>query len=233
MSGAVTVLILRPGPAAAVTEGKARAAGFATLVHPLFILRPLAWAPPDAPASALLLTSANAVRLAGPLPPAVLRLPVFAVGRATASAAEAAGLTTAWTGDSDGTAAARALTEAGHNAAWHLRGRDARALSADVLNGLHLTPVVTYAAEPADAPLPPLAPGTVALLHSPRAAARLAELVPPPARADLALVAISEGTARAAGGDWAAVEVAKRPDDAAMLARVAHATRPLGAPRHR
>ena len=61
----------------------------------------------------------------------------------------------------------------------------------------------------------PLA-GTVALVHSPRAGARLAALLPD--RADVRLAAISAAAAEAAGDGWAAVAVAPTPDDAALVA---------------
>lgn len=225
------ILILRPREGAERTAGRALALGLRAIRHPLFELRALDWSVPDAPASALLLTSANAVRLAGPLAGALTRLPVFAVGEATARAARAGGLTVDWVGDSDGAAAVCALAEAGHATAWHLRGRHARALPPDVARLIRLTPIITCSAEPTDALLPPLPPGTVALLHSPRAAERFAELMPPEHRAGVALVAISEATADAAGTGWRRVEVAKRPADAAMLALAADPVRPDGDPR--
>lgn len=222
------VLILRPREAANRTAERALALGLNPIHHPLFALVPLDWSLPDTPATALLLTSANAVRLAGPLPGALTRLPVFAVGETTAQAGRASGLTVEWVGDSDGAAAVRALAVAGHTVAWHLRGRDARVLPPSPVS---LAPLITYAAEPIDAPLPALPPGTVALLHSPRAAERFAELMPAESRAGLVLVAISAATADAAGGGWRRVEVAKRPADDAMLTLAAKLVRPDGDPR--
>lgn len=211
-----TILILRPKPAADATAERARALGLSPIVHPLFDLRPLDWTPPEEDATALLLTSANALRLAGSLPVRLTRLPVFAVGPATGEAARAAGLTVAWQGTGDGADAVAALAEAGHRSAIHLRGRDAR----DLPSAVTLHSVITYAADPTTEPLPDLPPGTVALLHSPRAAAFFAERVGE-GRAKLALVAISANAAHAAGTGWRRVEVAKRPTDGAMLAAAA------------
>ncbi len=212
------ILILRPRPAAGATAERVRAAGLTPLVHPLFALRPVAWSPPEEPATALLLTSANAVRLAGALPEALARLPAFAVGSATAAAARVAGLSVAFAGCSDGAEAVRAAAAAGHTTVIHLRGETARPLPP----GVRLLPVVTYAAEPTATPLPVLPAGTVALLHSPRAAALFAErlVASGPSRAELSIVAISAATATAAGPGWRRVEVAKRPADGAMIEAV-------------
>ena len=227
---AATVLILRPSPGAEATAARARAAGLTPLVHPLFRLVPRSWSLPTTSATALLLTSANAVRMAGALPDALSRLPVFAVGAATAAGARNAGLTLAWTGDSDASAAVRALAEAGHGAVWHLRGRDTRTRPAA---GVRLAPIIAYEAQAIDAPRPNWPGGAVALLHSPRAATRLAELTATDDRRHLALVAISAATARAAGEGWAGVKVAKRPTDAALLAGAADLARLGGRARHR
>lgn len=209
------VLILRPRPAADATAERVRAAGLVALVHPLFALRAIEWTMRDGQATALLLTSANAVRLAGPLPDSVARLPAFAVGPATAAAARAAGLAVAFEGASDGTEAVRAAAAAGHRVVVHLRGEVARPLPAD----LRLVPVVTYAADALPDPLPDGLDDGVALLHSPRAAALFAGRIaagatPQPA---LSIVAISVAAARAAGPGWRRVEVAKRPTDGAMI----------------
>lgn len=62
--------------------------------------------------------------------------------------------------------------------------------------------------------------GTVALLHSPRAGARLAALIDQAgiARATLDIAAISHAAADAAGHGWGAVAVADAPNDAALIA---------------
>jgi uroporphyrinogen-III synthase len=56
----------------------------------------------------------------------------------------------------------------------------------------------------------------VALLHSPRAARRFADLIEQ--RNSIALVTISAATAAEAGDGWEAVEIADEPRDTAMLA---------------
>lgn len=212
---APVVLILRAQPAAQATADAVGAAGMTPLIHPLFALRTVEWQAPAEATTALLLTSANAVRLAGPMPGALARLPAFVVGPATAAAARDAGLTVAFVGRSDGAEAMRAMAAAGHRVAVHLRGAVARPLPDDV----RLLPVVTYAADPTAEPLPRDLAGAIVLLHSQRAAALFAERLDETGTptADLSLAAISPTVAEAAGSGWRRVEVAKRPTDAALL----------------
>ncbi len=77
--------VLRPEPGNAATAARIAAAGARTIRLPLFAVGPLAWTPPDpAVHDALLLTSANAVRQAGPGLAGYRTLPVHAVGAAPA-----------------------------------------------------------------------------------------------------------------------------------------------------
>ena len=57
--------------------------------------------------------------------------------------------------------------------------------------------------------------GGVAMVHSPRAGARLAELVK--ARDKIAIAAISSAAAAACGTGWRAVQSATMPTDGALL----------------
>ena len=59
----------------------------------------------------------------------------------------------------------------------------------------------------------------VALVHSPRAGARFAELAA--TAPTIAIAAISAAAAAACGTGWAAVEVAEQPNDRALLALAA------------
>ena len=61
--------------------------------------------------------------------------------------------------------------------------------------------------------------GQVAAIHSPRAGARLAELVAE--RATVALAAISRSAAAAAGTGWLDAAIADSPSDGALLATAA------------
>src|SRR5687768_9453521 len=89
LGGMRRLAILRPEPGASATVERARELGLDAFAVPLFAIEPLAWELPDSGAfDALLLTSANTVRQAGPSLERLLQLPAYAVGDATAAAAE-------------------------------------------------------------------------------------------------------------------------------------------------
>lgn len=207
--------VLRPEPGNTATAGRIIAAGGRAVRLPLFAIQPLPWDPPAPDAhDALFLTSANAVRHAGAALAGYRDLPVYAVGRATAAAAEAAGLRVALVGERDGRELAERARAAGVARGLHLAGRDRATEQLAPVSRV----VPVYASEPlpmTTRELPPLA-GTVALVHSPRAGARLAALLSD--RADVRLAAISAAAAEAAGDGWAAVAVAPTPDDVALVA---------------
>jgi len=214
-----TLAVLRPEPGNAATAARAGAAGYAVLRLPLFAVVPLDWPVPDASDhDALVLTSANTVRAAGASLGRLAGLPVIAVGEQTAAAAREAGLSVAATGGSDATGLATLLAERGMSRALHLGGRE-RTPVAGVTRAI---PV--YASEPravAPVDLARLA-GSVALLHSARAAARLGALldwaeVP---RSHVTIGAFSAAIADAAGSGWRAVAVAGSPSDAALFAAI-------------
>lgn len=207
------LLILRPEPGAGETAARARALGLDTLVAPLFEIRPLAWDPPDPAAfDAMLLTSANAARHAGPALDQFLGLTCWAVGDATAAAAREAGFRDVRTGPGDGAALVGAASAAGVRNVLHLHGRDHVPLPRE---GLNIEARAVYAAEPVSA-LPEALPAeAVALIHSPRSGALFAALVPQ--RQGIALAAISPAAAAAVGAGWAEVAVASMPRDEALL----------------
>lgn len=216
------VAVLRPEPGATRTATRARERGLDVLVRPLFEVRPLAWTPPHpARFDALLLTSAAAVRHAGPGLAIFAKLPVVAVGPETARAAERAGLEVALTGDAGVVRALELARAAGLARLLHLAGRD------HVASGPGVEPVPVYASEPLPVELgwTRALLGRTALLHSPRAAVRLAELVDRDAalRGRVSLAAISPGALSAAGAGWAAARAAAHPTDAAMLDLVSSA----------
>ncbi|PAX07462.1 uroporphyrinogen-III synthase [Sphingomonas lenta] len=216
------VVVLRPEPGASRTAERARVRGFDVLLRPLFETRPLAWEPPDpARYDALLLTSAAALRHAGPGLDALRRFPVVAVGPETARTARDAGLEVILTGDAGAaTAVARARTH-GLTRLLHLAGRERM----PDLPGIEPVTVYTSEALPVEPGWTARLGGRTALLHSPRAAARLAELVDRDGtpRAAIRLAAISPAALAAAGGGWASGRAANRPDDEALLALVPRA----------
>jgi uroporphyrinogen-III synthase len=208
------LLLLRPEPGLSRSAEQALSMGLKVLTCPLFRIVPVGWDVPEAhDYDALLLTSANAVRRAGPGLELLRQLPVHAVGRATARAAEAAGLKVQTVGDGgavellgDIPASERLL---------HLAGEHRRALSGPQ----SIDTRVVYQAAAIEAPrLPPL-DGLVVAVHSPRAAHRLGEIAA--RRERTAIAAISQAAADSCGPGWEQVNIAARPDDSSLLALAA------------
>lgn len=207
------IAVLRPEPGNGRTADRLAALGATVIRRPLFAIVPVAWTPPDpAGFDALVLTSANAVRHADIAATSLARLPVWAVGSATAAAARAAGLRVVATGDSDGRALLDAAGAAGVRRALLLTGRDRAVAGHPVLHAIR----AVYASEAVAGVDAALLDGTVALVHSQRAARQLAMLAE--AREAIAVAAIAPAVADALGAGWRAVAVAARPDDPAVIA---------------
>jgi uroporphyrinogen-III synthase len=209
------LLVLRPEPGASATVGRARMLGFDVVAVPLFEVEPVCWEVPDpAGFDGLLLTSSNAVRHGGPQLQALLALPVFAVGEATAEAALQAGFKVIATGDSgiDGLLGSIELDAR----LLHLTGMDHREPHSA---GHQIASIVVYRSKANDAPDLSAAPGSVSLIHSPRAGRRFAELVAD--QSSIAIVAISQAAADAVGSGWESIAVADMPTDEALLATAA------------
>jgi uroporphyrinogen-III synthase len=195
------------------------------VVAPLFSTVPQAWIAPNAKAhDALLLTSANTVRLAGAALEGLRGLPVFAVGQATAMAAREAGFEVRMAGTHDAAALFAGAAAAGVRRPLHLVGAD----HVDVAQaGFSVTRLIVYRAEPVDqlpaAACDAVAAGAIVLLHSPRAAALFARLLDQAGgeRSAVAIAAISKATMQAAGEGWRARATAVSPGDDALLAAAA------------
>jgi uroporphyrinogen-III synthase len=209
------VLVLRPQPGASATLEKARAIGLDAVAIPLFEIEAVAWQPPDAGSfDGLLLTSANAVRLGGEELRSLRGLKVYAVGEATAEAARGAGFDIAASGEAG---IDRLLGSIEPDLKLlHLCGADRR--EPDKASQ-PITRVTVYRAVPIEAPDLSAAGDGVALIHSPRAARRFAELASD--RNTIAIVAISDSAAEAAGKGWRMVETADKSTDEALLALAA------------
>lgn len=220
------LLIIRPEPGNANTAARARAFELDTRAIPLFEIRPIAWEPRDPKAYVgILLTSASALRAAGPQLERYTHLPAFAVGGVTAQLARDAGFLSVVEGDSDVTRLVGKIATLGLHRLLHFCGTDVRAFDP---YGVVIDRCVVYSADAIEPPAtlaPVLAEGPVVLVHSPRAAARLAELVEPEARARIALVAISANAAEAAGSGWEEVAIAAEPRDEALLEEAARLCR--------
>ena len=209
------LLVLRPEPGASATVAKAREQGLDALAVPLFEIEPIEWEAPE-PGSfdGLLLTSANAVRHAGDRLKDYRGLEAYAVGEATADAAREAGFGIAATGDS-GVDRLLGSIDA-ELRLLHLCGDDRRAPEGP---RQQITAVPVYRAKPMNSPDLGEVGNAVALIHSPRAGRRFAELVAD--RRTIAIAAISDAAAQAAGEGWERVETASEPTDAALLALAA------------
>lgn len=212
----MTLLVLRPEPGASRTVAAARAIGLEARATPLFETVALGWAPPDpARFEAIMFTSANAPRLGGPALAGYRGLRAYAVGAATAEAAREAGFDDVRAGAGDVAALVGELAADGIRRALHLCGEDRRGFA---VRDIHVEQLPIYAARVIARPRLGEVTGMTALLHSPRAAARFAALVPPTGRHTTALAAISPTAAAQAGDGWRAVAVATVPTDAELLA---------------
>jgi uroporphyrinogen-III synthase len=208
------VLVLRPEPGASATVDRARGRGLEAVAVPLFEIEPVHWEHPEASGfDGLLLTSANAVRHGGKAVNDLRGLPVYAVGAATADAARHAGFDLASKGDA-GVDRLLASIEP-ELRLLHLAGEDRIAPEGAQQKIESIT--VYRSVEKTSVDLGDLN-GIVALVHSPRAGRRFAQLVGHSARGSVAIAAISLEAATAAGDGWASVDAAEAPNDEALLA---------------
>lgn len=206
------LLVLRPEPGNRATVERAREMGLEPVPCPLFAVEAVDWTAPDSRADYILFTSANALRHGGEKLANLTALAALAVGPATADAAREAGFGVAMTGDEGVDALLEALP--GTQRLLHLAGADHR--HAPTRHAIET--VVVYRSVALAAPVIP--PGRlVALVHSPRAGARFAELASD--RASISIAAISAAVAGACGAGWATIEVADQPSDRALLALAA------------
>ena len=212
------LFVLRPEPGASETAARAKAMGLDAVAAPLFEIGPVAWTAPSAAGfDGLLLTSANAVRHAGPPLAALQALPVFAVGETTAEAARRAGFTVEQTGTAGIDDLLGSIAES--RRLLHLCGEDRRP---QATSSRSILAVPVYRSRPLAAPheLAGVA-GAVAAVHSPRAGKRLAELVDLESRASVRIAAISPAAADAVGAGWESVDAAETIGDEPLLALAA------------
>jgi uroporphyrinogen-III synthase len=209
------LVILRPEPGSSATLARAREFGLDAVAVPLFEVEPVPWEAPNLAAfNGLLLTSANAVRLAGDQLQDLRGLKTYAVGEATASAARDAGFDIAATGEAG---VDRLLGSIEPDLKLlHLCGEDRREPQGAKQE---ITTVAVYRAKPLDAAGLGDMRNVVALIHSSRAGRRFAELVQD--RGTISIAAISEAARHAVGDGWKTVAVANSPTDDALLALAA------------
>ena len=236
------LIILRPQPGCAATLAAARAAGLDAHGFPLFTAEARRWDAPDpVTIDALLIGSANAIRLAGsgPSGPALAKYagkPTYAVGAATAEACRAAGLDVITVG-SGGLQCLMGDLDPRHRHLLRLGARDRVPLVPPDHVIITEREVYTSEAMPLPGPLALLLTaralkGAVVMLHSARAAshfaAECARLDIPRHRLHLAALApriaaaakkgIAGGEGITADEGWASLATAATPDDPALLA---------------
>ncbi len=212
-----SLVVVRPEPGNSRTRHRIESSGYLAIALPLFNIIQIGWTPPDRRNfDALMLTSANAVRMAGGALDEYRTLPVIAVGAATAKAARAAGLRVVLTGNRDATALIEAARARGFRNPLHLAGRDRAGTHPSVVS------VTVYASEPCDVTDAVIrdCADSVVLLHSARAAERLAVLVDAAAaqRRRIRIAALSPPVLSAAGDGWATSVYAAAPSDHMLVA---------------
>lgn len=211
------VAVLRPEPGNAATIARLRDVGLTAISLPLFEVAALPWTPPSITAfDGLILTSANALRHGGEELAALHGLPVTAVGTATAAAARARGFSIERTGDRDLQTLLADVPP--HRRLLWLCGEARTAIDHPAI--ALAVPVYRAVALPVDPAAIAMLDNSVALLHSSRAAARLATVIDRTgiARAGMRLATISAKVANAAGIGWGEVAVADLPNDDALIA---------------
>ncbi len=218
------VWITRAEPGASATAERVRGMGLTPVVAPLLEVRALGEGDIDlAGVGALAFTSANAVR-AFAARSAERAMPVFAVGEASAAAARQAGFTEVASAEGDVDALAALIAErrpAGrllHPGAVEPAGDLTGALAAKGLSAVALALYETTATPPDEAVLAAFTHSYAVLVHSPKAARLLAQLLarrPAPWLRALALSAAVAAPLR--GFALAQLEAAALPTEDALL----------------
>lgn len=214
------LIIVRPEPGNSATSAKARERGLNVHSFPLFETIAMPWSPPDPGRYVgVMMTSANAARLAGPDLQRYVHLPLYAVGDVTAEAAREAGFLSIVSGDGDVERLLGKIATLGLHRLLHLAGADFHSFTP---YGVEIDREIVYASNiltPASELLAALREGGVVMLHSPRAAKQFAAIVESHAidATALSIAAISASCAEAAGEGWAEIAIAARPHDAALL----------------
>lgn len=226
-TGAPRVWITRARPGAEATAARLSVLGFTPLVDPLLELRDLPWTADLADVGALAFTSRNGVaafaRTCGER-----RMPVFAVGEATAHAAAEAGFSTIESAQGDvadlaALISARAFGGAVlHPAAAEPAGDLLSPLARAGIEARSVAVYETVERAPAPATLDVLDDLAAVLLHSPKAARALAALLESRSAPGLRALCLSPAVAApltdlSADGRLGPVAAAPRPNETALL----------------
>jgi uroporphyrinogen-III synthase len=227
----VRLLVTRPEPDAARTAAALRGRGHEVVLAPLLRIELVDFALPDEPWSAVVMTSANAARAVAEHPQreALIAREVFAVGRHTADAARAAGFRAVHSADGDKNDLAdllRARRGEASGPLLYLAGEDrAGDLAA---GGAPVLTVVTYRAVKVQHFAPEIAAALArrevdGVLHfSTRSAQAYLDCATRAGIREAALaplhICISRQVAQPlAAAGAAAVRIAPRPDESAMI----------------
>ncbi|ATC33538.1 uroporphyrinogen-III synthase [Caulobacter vibrioides] len=223
MGSGAPVWITRAQPGAAATAERVAALGFTPIIDPLLSVEPIV-APIDlSGVAALAFTSVNGVE--GFARCSARRdLPVFTVGAATAKAAQDAGFLLTRSADGDVEALEQLIADARPGAVlW----AGAQAPAGDLVSGLRargleargVSVYATVERAPSAATLSLFDAPLTVLVHSPRAARALADVVTGRACAHLRLLCLSAAVAAplAKLAEPRSVAFAPRPDESALL----------------
>jgi len=215
------LLVIRPEPGNRQTVAAARAAGIDAVACPLFEAVPVPWRIHDpARYDCLLAGSANVFRHGGDGLAALKHVPVYAVGKATARAAQEHGFTVAAPGQGGLQAVVPRLQQDGRAAALRLSGREHVELNA---RDIPIDSRIVYEMLPRPLSLDKagLDKGSwLVALHS-AAAARHFALQCKALHLDtsqIALLTLGPRISEAVGDGWYMVETCDAPNDDAMLA---------------
>lgn len=210
------LLVLRPQPGADDTAARAANGGLNPRVFPLFEIKPTPWSiEAEKLYDAIFITSSNTLKFSEKNIDIVKNIPTLCVGEKTAKAARDAGFSNVLAGQNDAASLAELAASLGYRHLLWLCGRPSIPVSHPDLR-FDIKIVYEMIETEIDGQLDEmLKHPCVALLHSPRAAQKFAELALDHRHIDI--VAISEKAAIAAGPGWASVQWPDAPSDAAML----------------
>jgi uroporphyrinogen-III synthase len=224
--GDLPVLAIRPEPGLASTLALGRAMGLAMHGHALSRVVPVEWELPDVSRfDALLIGSANAMRMGGEKLARLAHLPVHAVGEATAREARLAGFTI----ERLGKGGLQTVLDKVTPPVRYLRLVGNEYVDLDWPGGVTFEPVQVYEVKPlrfGDDAARLLRSKTIVLLHS---AAMTRQFISECKRLDIdrsliTLAAMGERIAaparKNAQGGWASIHIPHTPSDEALLAMV-------------
>lgn len=229
VEGARRIWVTRASPGAEATTARLAAMGFDAVVDPLLAVRDLSPALDLAGVAALAFTSVNGVTALSRLH-ADRTLPVFAVGDRTAAAAREAGFAEVLSADGDVEALAALIAAQArrldgvvlHPSALEPAGDLVSLLAGARLSARRIAVYETVDRDPAPTTLAGLDALDAVLLHSPRAARKLAAILDQRPTPGLRALCLSAAVAQPLGalvqaGALASVAFAPHPRETALL----------------